>query len=270
MNKNDKVNHNYNIEGDKVFQIDRHKKIYDFIKENRKATVNELSDLCDVAAMTIRRDLDKMESDGLITRVFGGAVIGSNLVTEATYADKENDYIEEKVRIAKEAAKLVEDNSIVVLDAGTTCLEIAKELVHRQNLRVITTDIFIAAFLTKYKNIEVFCTGGRIQSAIGSCVDNHSLEFLRNINAHICFLGASAINEDFSVSTFTMEKAKVKKAIMDSAHHRVLVTDDSKFYKRSFAKVCNLSDFDLIITNDRLNEEAKEQLINEDLSLRLV
>lgn len=253
-----------------MLQLDRHKKIYAYLKENRKATVNELSELCEVATMTIRRDLDKMESEGLITRVFGGAVIDSNIVTEDAYEDKEKNFMEEKASIAKVAAELVKDNSIVVLDSGTTCMKIAKELIHRTNLRVITTDVLIAAYLTRYKNIEVYCTGGRVQSTIGSCVDNHSLEFLKSINANICFLGASVINEEFSVSTFTMEKAKVKQAIMQSAHHKVLVTDHSKFNKRSFAKICNLKDFDLVIVNDKLEDNIKDELGKQGINLRLV
>lgn len=253
-----------------MLQLDRQKNIYEYLKENRKATVNELSELCEVATMTIRRDLDKMESDGIITRVFGGAVIGSDIITEDTYEDKEKIFVEEKVLIAKAAAELVKDNSIVVLDSGTTCMEIAKELIHRTNLRVITTDILIAAYLTRYKSIEVYCTGGRVQSTVGSCVDNHSLEFLKSINAHICFLGASVVNEEFSVSTFTIEKAKVKQAIMKSAHHRVLVTDHSKFNKRSFAKICTLKDFDLVIVNDKLDDDIKDKLVKEGINLRLV
>ena len=107
-----------------MFQLDRHKKIYDYIVKNKNATVNELANICEVATMTIRRDLDKMEKDGLITMVFGGAVIDSSMVKEVDYADKEKSYIEEKVKIAKEAVKLVHDNAIVILDAGTTCMEI--------------------------------------------------------------------------------------------------------------------------------------------------
>lgn len=256
-----------------MLQIDRQKKIYNYLKCNRKATVNELSALCDVAAMTIRRDLDKMEGDGLITRVFGGAVIGSNLITEDAYEHREKINLNEKKMIAKEAAKLVDDNSIVILDSGTTCMEIAKELVNKENLRVITTDIFIAAYLTKYKNIEVYCTGGRVQDTIGSCIDNHSLEFLKSVNAHICFLGTSVVsivNNIFSVSTFTIEKAKVKQAIMESSHHRVLVTDTSKFNKRGFAKVCDLKAFDLVIANNNLEIDIKNKIEEEGINLRLV
>lgn len=253
-----------------MFQLDRHKKIYEYILKNKNATVNELAEIFDVATMTIRRDLDKMEKDGLITRVFGGAVIDSNMVKEIDYKDKEKSCIDEKVKIAKEAAKLVSDNSIVILDAGTTCMEIAKELVERKNLKIITTDILIAAFLMKYENLEVYCTGGRIQSNIGSCIDSYVVDFLNNMNADICFIGASAINEDLHLFTFLSDKSKVKKAMMKSSQHRVLVTDNSKFNKRSFAKICSLQDFEMVITNEGIDEDTKSEIYSKGVNIKLV
>lgn len=253
-----------------MFQLDRHKKIYDYLLNNKNATVNELAEICDVATMTIRRDLDKMESDGLITRVFGGAVIGSNIVSEATYEEKEKVCIDEKVDISIEAAKLVSDNSIVILDSGTTCMEIAKKLVDKNNIKVITTDLLIAAYLMRYKNIDVYCTGGRIQSDVGCCMDNTTADFINSINADVCFVGASAINDGLSLSTFTMEKVKVKQAMLKSSEYKILVADNSKFNKRSFAKVCNLTDFDLVIVNDSLDEKLKNNLAESGVNLKLV
>ncbi|MGL5329445.1 MAG: DeoR/GlpR family DNA-binding transcription regulator [Peptostreptococcaceae bacterium] len=253
-----------------MFQLDRHKKIYEYLLEHKNATVNELADILRVTTMTIRRDLDKMESCGLITRVFGGAVIDSNIVKEVDYESKEKSNIAEKNKIAEEAKMLVSDNSIVILDSGTTCMEIAKKIVDNKNLKVITTDILIAAYLMKYENIEVYCAGGKIQGNIGSCVDSYTVEFFNNISADICFIGASAINEDYILSTFMPEKAKVKQSIMKSAKHRVLVTDNSKFNKRSFAKICSLKEFELIISNKGINEEVEKEIINKGINLKLV
>ena len=253
-----------------MFQLDRHKKIYDYIVKNKNATVNELADICEVATMTIRRDLDKMEKDGLITRVFGGAVIDSSMVKEVDYEDKEKCYMEEKVRIAKEAVKLVNDNSIVILDAGTTCMEIAKQLVDKNNLKVITTDILIAAYLMKYENLEVYCTGGRIQRNTGSCLDTYTIDFLNNINADICFVGASAINQNLELSTFVPNKAKVKQAMIEAAMHRVLVTDNSKFNKRSFTKIRSLKNFEIVIANEGLDEEFIKKMEDEGVNIKLV
>ena len=253
-----------------MFQINRHKKIYNYLLDKNNATVNELAEICDVAPMTIRRDLDKMESDGLITRVFGGAVIGSNIVKEIAYEEKEKASINEKISIASEASKLVSDNSIVLLDSGTTCMEIARNLIDKSNLKVITTDILIAAYLMKFKNIEVYCTGGRVQIDIGCCIDHMAVDYISKINADICFLGASAINNSLDVSTFTMDKVLIKQAMLKSSEHRILVADDTKFEKSSFAKICELTDFNLVITNKEIKDSLKETLIENGVSLQLV
>ena len=253
-----------------MFQIDRHKKIYDYIVKNKNATVNELADICEVATMTIRRDLDKMEKEGLITRVFGGAVIDSPMVAEVDYADKEKSHIKEKIKIAKEAVKLVNDNAVVILDSGTTCMEIAKQLVDKNNLKIITTDIIIAAYLMKYENLEVYCTGGRIQKNTGSCLDTYTIDFINNINADICFVGASAINQNLELSTFIPNKSKVKQAMIDASMHKVLVTDNSKFNKRSFTKIKNLKDFDIVIANEGLEEEILNKMKSECVNIKLV
>lgn len=253
-----------------MFQINRHKKIYNYLLDKNNATVNELAEICDVAPMTIRRDLDKMESDGLLTRVFGGAVIGSNIVKEIAYEEKEKISINEKISIASEASKLVSDNSIILLDSGTTCMEIARNLVDRSNLKVITTDILIASYLMKFENIEVYCTGGRVQTDIGCCIDNTTVDFISKINADICFLGASAINNSLDVSTFTMDKVLVKQTMLKSSEYRILVVDDTKFEKSSFAKICELTDFNLVITNGDIKESLKETLIENGVSLQLV
>lgn len=253
-----------------MFQIDRHKKIYDYIVKNKNATVNELADICEVATMTIRRDLDKMEKGGFITRVFGGAVIDSPMVAEVDYAEKEKSHIKEKIKIAKEAVKLVNDNAIVILDSGTTCMEIAKQLVDKNNLKIITTDILIAAYLMKYENLEVYCTGGRIQKNTGSCLDTYTIDFINNINADICFVGASAINQNLELSTFIPNKSKVKQAMIDVSMHKVLVTDNSKFNKRSFNKIKNLKDFDIVIANEGLEEEILNKIKSECVNIKLV
>ncbi|MBU5306217.1 DeoR/GlpR family DNA-binding transcription regulator [Clostridioides mangenotii] len=253
-----------------MFQINRHKKIYNYLLDKNNATVNELAEICDVAPMTIRRDLDKMESDGLITRVFGGAVIGSNIVKEIAYEEKEKASINEKISIASEASKLVSDNSIVLLDSGTTCMEIARNLIDKSNLKVITTDILIAAYLMKFKNIEVYCTGGRVQTDIGCCIDHMAVDYISKINADICFLGASAINNSLDVSTFTMDKVLIKQAMLKSSEYRILVADDTKFEKSSFAKICELTDFNLVITNKEIKDSLKETLIENGVSLQLV
>lgn len=253
-----------------MFQIDRHKKIYNYLIAHQKATVNELSEMCKVTPMTIRRDLDKMEKDNLVTRVFGGVVLETNLVPDIPYEEKEKLYIYQKRQIGISAAELVVDGSIVILDSGTTCLEIAKNIVDRKNLKVITNDILIAAYLMKFNDIEVYCTGGRVQPQVGGCIDTNTIRFLNEINADICFLGASAVHTDCGIFTFTVEKCEVKKTMLNSSDYKVLVVDDSKFNKKSFAKVCDIEEFNEVIVNNNIGEDIKNELINKDVILKIV
>lgn len=253
-----------------MFQIDRYKIIHDYLMKNKKATINELSDICQVTPMTIRRDLDKMEKDNLVKRVFGGVIIKNNLVPDIPYEQKEKVYVDQKSRIGKKASELVKDGAIIVLDSGTTCMEIAKNITDKKNLKVITTDILIAAYLMKFDNIEVYCTGGRVQPQVGGCIDYNTLKFLENINADICFLGASAIHTDYGLFTFTVEKCEVKKVILKSSDYKVLVADDSKFNKKSFVKVCNIEELNEVIINDELSEKIKEELKKNNINFKLV
>ena len=245
-----------------MFQIDRHREIYNYISKNKKASVIELSNIFDVTTMTIRRDLDKMAKDHTIIRVHGGAIANENLKLDIPICAKEQKFIDEKVRVAKEASKLITGNQTIILDAGSTCLEIAKLITDREGLKVVTTDIRIAALLMDYKNIEVHCTGGIVQTSTGCFLGMHTIDFIRNINADICFVGASSISDDLTLSTFIENKAKIKRVIMDSSDYKVLVTDNSKFNKKSFAKITNLSDFDVIIANKELNPKYI-QILNE-------
>lgn len=254
-----------------MFQIDRHRNIYKYILKNKNATVNELAKIFDVTTMTIRRDLHRLELDGLITKVHGGAVVNdkSEINAENLYDSKRNNFSHQKIAIAKEAAKLIKDNQTIILDAGTTCMEIAKLLITKENLKVITTDVTIAAYLMDYKNIEVYCTGGLIQTSTGTCLDTHTIDFLNNIHADISFVGASSISEDLTLSTFIPIKAKIKKAIINAGTYKVLVTDSSKFNKKSFSKITNLSTFDIIIANADLNNNILNNLKNNNIHIKL-
>lgn len=252
-----------------MFQIDRHRNIYKYIAKNKNATVNDLAMIFDVTTMTIRRDLDKLESDGLIKRVHGGAIVNTNIEVESLFNDKEKTFLKEKIKIAQEAAKLVKDNHTIILDAGTTCMEIAKLLIDREKLTVVTTDVLIAAYLMEYKNIEVYFTGGLIQTSTGSCLDIHTINFLNNINADISFIGASSISEDLTLSTFIPNKAKIKQAIINAGTYKVLVTDNSKFNKKSFSKITKLSNFDIVIANIGLNEKILNNLKSNNIKIKL-
>lgn len=253
-----------------MFQIERQTKIYKYLLENKKATVNDLAEYFDVTPMTIRRDLVKMEEDGLVARTFGGVMLKSSLVTELPYNEKESSYMEQKKKIAKAAANLVKDGTSLILDSGTTCMEIAKLICDRKDIKVVTNDIMIASYLMQYENIDLYCTGGRVQSNVGSCIDDNSRNFFENINVEVCFVGSSAVHHKYGVSTPTSQKSVVKRAMLNASDYKVLVSDSSKYMKKGFVKICDIEEFDMVIVDSYLDSQVEQDLINKDINIKIV
>ena len=253
-----------------MFQIERQQKIYKYLLEHKKATVNDLAQYFYVTPMTIRRDIAKMEEESLVARTFGGVMLKSSLVTEIPYNEKESSYMDRKKNIAKTAANLVKDGTSLILDSGTTCMEIAKLICDKKDITVVTNDIMIAAFLMRCENVNLYCTGGNVQNNVGSCIDDTSRSFFENINVELCFVGASAIHYKYGVSTPTSQKAVIKKAMLNASDYKILVCDSSKYMKKGFVKVCDLEEFDMVIVDSYLDDQVEQELINKGINIKIV
>ena len=251
-----------------MLPIDRRNIIVEYLEEHGSAKVEDLALKLDVTPMTIRRDLQYLEDNQIASRIFGGAVLKSGLTGEVPYKDKSVSHKDEKKRIANYAASLVQDGQTVFLDAGTTNMEIGKLLKEKQDLTIVTTDIKIAGLLAFSTNFKVFSAGGLVQNSTGTCLGSHTVEFLKGINVDISFIGTSSLTIEKGISTPTFEKADVKKQAIKSGKTSILVTDSSKYGKESFAKVCNLDGFDLILTDKDLDEEVYETIKDQNIKIK--
>src|SRR5699024_12256490 len=128
-----------------MLPLERKKKLLEFLKQNRASTVSELASLFQVHEATIRRDLTKLEKQGLMKRTHGGVMLEKEVHSELPFQERESIHYEEKRRIGRRAAALIEDGDNIILDSGTTTLHIAKAIRNKRNLTVITNDINIAA-----------------------------------------------------------------------------------------------------------------------------
>lgn len=253
-----------------MLQAERRNFIVQYLNRNGKLIVEDIAKELKTSPMTIRRDLKYLEDNNLITRTHGGAVSHNVLTDETPYNQKSKEYTNEKKRIAEFAVTLIEEGSTIILDAGTTNMELAKLLTNFKKLKVITTDLMIAAFLSQYKGIEVYCTGGLIQGITGACSGAHAREFLQNIYADIVFIGARSIDIDFGITTPSMEKVEVKKQMMKSADKTVVVADHTKFEKKSFAKICSLEELDYIVTDLGINNGLLEKIQDKGIQIKAV
>lgn len=253
-----------------MLQIERRQMIIQYLEEHGSATVEDLSKKLNVTTMTIRRDFQYLEDNNIASRTFGGAILKSKLITEIPYENKSLINIDKKKRIAEHATSLVQNGQIVILDAGTTNMEIAKLLVKKQNLIVVTTDLKIAIFLSSCTDFEILCTGGSVQNSTSSFLGSHAVEFLKSINADISFVGSSSIDVERGITTPSPLKADIKKQMIKCSSKSILVADSSKFQKISFIKVCDLSEFYKIITDDDLNKNIIKEIRNNNIKLILV
>lgn len=253
-----------------MLQAERRNYIIEVLNRDGRVVIENLAKELNVSEMTIRRDLQVLQEHKLITRTHGGAVIHDLLAEEIPYSKKAEQNMDEKRRIGMYASSLVEEGDVIILDAGTTNMEIAKGIIGIRNLKVITNDLMIAAFLSKYESIEVYCTGGIVQKDTAACLGNHAIELLRNINADIAFLGASSVDIEKGLTTPTVEKAELKKQLTKSAKKIILAADSLKFGKVAFVNICPLTRFDLIITGNSIDKEIEQGIRDLEIELELV
>lgn len=248
---------------------DRLDQILLFLKNHNLATVDQLVKATNASPATIRRDLIKLNQQGTIIRTHGGVSLNQFIPFQTTTNEKQLKFMVEKDRIAEYVSSFISAGDSIVLDAGTTTLSIAKKIAHLP-LRVITTDLHIALFLSEYKQIELMITGGYIDSSSQSCIGNHSLSLLNNLYPDLAFISCNSWSLERGVTAPTEEKAELKSALLQHAKRRVLVADSSKYGKYYLFGVAKLSEFTDIVTDDNLISSARPFLSKENFKLALV
>ncbi|NLI91122.1 MAG: DeoR/GlpR transcriptional regulator [Peptococcaceae bacterium] len=249
---------------------ERRKGILDFVTKEGRAEVAELAEHFQVSTMTIRRDLNALNSKGLLERARGGALANESLVNEIPYKVKATSNVDIKKSIAQEAVSFVKDGDSVILDAGSTTLQIAKQLkLIKKDITVVTNDLNIALELADDPNVKVITTGGRVQPGTYSLYGEDAVTFITSVSVNIVFLGGSAIDTTSGVYTPTLEKAHLKRAMINSAAKIILAADHTKFGNRAFAKVCDFDEVDVVISDNKLDSISIQQIEKMGISLKL-
>jgi DeoR/GlpR family transcriptional regulator of sugar metabolism len=241
------------------------------LNENRYVQVSDLAEEFDVTTVTIRRDLDEMEEDGLCIRKRGGAIrVNPGVSMEMPYNIKQHEMVDEKERIAQQALEFIEDGDTIILDAGSTTYALALLLNTKVQITVVTNDLKIAVKLAENPKINLICTGGTARTSVYSLQGSMTLSFLKDIKVDSTFLGADAVHLDGVISNVNIEEVAIKKAMIQAADQTVLMTDSSKFGKSGFYKVCDLENVDVIITDDGISDDVREMVESQDIKVIIV
>ncbi|MGE0971856.1 DeoR/GlpR family DNA-binding transcription regulator [Klebsiella sp. WOUb02] len=248
---------------------DRLDQILEYLKSHNLVTVEQLVGAIDASPATIRRDLIKLDERGVINRSHGGVALNRFIPAQPTTTEKQQRSLKEKQAIAQHALSLIRPGDAVVLDAGTTMMELARQLTHLP-LRVITADLRIALFLSEFKQIEVTIIGGRIDDSSQSCIGEHGRRLLRNLYPDIAFVSCNSWSLEQGITTPTEEKAGLKQDLLANARRRVMLADSSKYGAWSLFCVAPLSDLNDMITDSALPGAIQDQLRELPAQLHLV
>ncbi len=237
----------------------RLEQIMDFLKSHNLVTVEQLVAATNASPATIRRDLIKLDQEGVISRTHGGVTLNRFIPSQPTTVEKSQRSPQEKQAIASAAAALVKPGDAIVLDAGTTMIELARQITHLP-LRVITSDLHIALFLAEFKQIEVTIIGGRIDDSSQSCIGEHGRRLLQNIWPDLAFLSCNGWDLEKGITAPTEEKAALKRDLIANAQRRVLLADSSKYGAWSLFNIAHLDSLTDIITDSYLSDDTRRLL----------
>jgi DeoR/GlpR family transcriptional regulator of sugar metabolism len=209
-----------------VLTSQRKQKILDLLRRNGQVIAKDLSQELNLSEDTIRRDLRELAADGLLQRVHGGALPASPAL--GNFAARLNVATDEKSLIGKAAAKMVQPNQVVILDGGTTALQIARNLPPELNATVVTHSPTIVLELVDHRSIEVILIGGKIFKHSVVSVGAPAIEAIGRIHADTYFMGVTGIHPKFGLTTGDFEEAHVKRALSASAAETIVLGSSEK------------------------------------------
>lgn len=221
--------------------------ILEELSNGGSVAVADLSARLGVSAATIRRDLELLEDQRLLSRTHGGAV-AQGVLYELPLRYKTGRHQDEKRRIAKDAVTRVPDGAAIGLTGGTTTTEVARALVDRHRLTVVTNALNIAGELAVRPNIKLVVTGGFARSESYELVGPLAEQSLADLHLDVVFIGVDGISTKDGLTTHHEVEAHTNRALIERAHHVIVVADGSKLGSVAFARICPISAVNELIT----------------------
>ena len=230
---------------------ERRNLILEKLQTEKKVVVSELSDLFQVSEETIRRDLDKLDKEGLAVKGYGGAVLVENNNVDMPFNVRKKKNMQGKRIIANIIKDLISDGDHIIVDPSTTAVAIVKALREKKRLTIVTNSIEVLVELTDVTGWDVISTGGTLRENYLALVGPRALDGINAFNADKVILSCKGIDVIKGVTESHDETASVKQSMLESAKKVYLTVDSSKFDKVAFSIICPLSKIDVIVTDKK-------------------
>ncbi|PLR87755.1 MULTISPECIES: DeoR/GlpR family DNA-binding transcription regulator [Bacillus] len=241
--------------------------ILEALAREEKVQVRELANKLQVSDETIRRDLDRLEKEGILKKVYGGAVKTKINSWELPFDQKTTINIREKQAICRTAAQLVEDGDIIMIGNGTTPLEIVHHLANKNDITLITHSIPVMLIAMEVFKGRMIFTGGEFEGNQKYTSGPLSERMLEMLKANKAFISAGGISTVNGITDYDISGSSISRKMIERADDVFILADHSKFGKTTFAYMCSLTDASMIITDKSCPEEWKKILAEKEIEL---
>jgi DeoR/GlpR family transcriptional regulator of sugar metabolism len=232
-----------------VLAIERKHEILSRLASEGKVIVADLAKEFGVTEETIRRDLEKLDSEGLAYKIYGGAVSRKSETLDLPYSVRVAVNVEEKEIISDLVSQFVKDGDRLMLDSSSTAIYIVKKLKSKKNLTIITNSVKILLELSDKPDFTVLCTGGSLKEGSLSLTGSSAEKMISSYHVDFAICSCKGIDMSLGVTDSSEKDGQIKQAMFASADKKLLALDTGKFDNKSFVKLCDVKDLNMIVTN---------------------
>jgi DeoR family fructose operon transcriptional repressor len=249
---------------DTLLSFDRRKRIVEIVNRKKSVTVDALVDAFPVSRMTVSRDLERLEAEGLLRRVRGGAVSLSHIVVAPPMSRSARALTEEQKCIGREAARRVSNGDFLILESGSTCLALAENLAEKDNLKIATASPMIAMRLAEIveqygRRFEIMLAGGILNAYKNFVMGPTAVEMFERLKVDFAFSSVTAIDAEAGITADEVTESAVSRVVLEQCGKKTIgLVASSKFNKASFYKVADVNAFDEIITDRGLDRQTRK------------
>ena len=237
----------------------RREEIIELIQSNGKVKVSELSEKYNISEVSIRKDLEVLEAQGHLSRIHGGAVGMNKLYLNMDLTERYKTNAASKREVAELAARFIEDNDTIMMNAGTTLTYVLRALRGKKNISIVTNSVQNATEAALYPAFNVILLGGELDSKYQFTYGQDAIHQLENYHATKCILSVDGITAESGLTLYYSNEAELARKMIECSDMAIVVADSSKIGKNVFARITDVSKTDLLVTNksDNLTELAK-------------
>ncbi len=238
-----------------VLAVERKQYIKDKLQREKRVIVADLAEYFDVTEETIRRDLVKLESEGIAQKIYGGAILSENSNIDLPYSVRRLSNVDEKQIIADIVEPMIAEGANIMLDASSTALFVTKALRSKNMLTVVTNSSEIIGELADKSSWRVFATGGLLKEGGYAFVGARAVESIKSFHVDVAIFSCKGIEMGNGLTDSNDNDAEIKKAIINAAKKKILVVDCSKFDRISLVEIGDFSNIDVVVTDKKPSDE---------------